>query len=46
MCYAIFSSFNTHTDDYSSSEGKQNVNDEVNLLLLFKSSTERQNYYH
>lgn len=36
MCSAIFSSFNTHTDDYSSSKGKQNVNDEVNLQLLFK----------
>lgn len=35
MCYATYISFNAHTDDYSSSKGK-NVNDEVNLLLLFK----------
>lgn len=32
MCYAIFSSFNTHTDDYSSSKSKQNVIDGANLL--------------
>lgn len=36
MCCAIFSSFNAHTDDYSSSKSKQNVNDEANLLLLLK----------
>lgn len=36
MCYAIFSRFNAHTDDYSSSKGKQNVNDEANLLLWLK----------
>lgn len=36
MCYAIFSSYNAHTDDYSSSKSKQNINDEANLLLLLK----------